>query len=90
MDSVYRPPQTGLTDTFGWRRATEICFGSRELRVTWGTEGRDEATEFAGNCEIRGSGMEPKDLGPPQLDSVRPVPIGTRTEGSGNRVSVKR
>jgi hypothetical protein len=34
--------------------------------------------------------QEPKDLGPPQLDSVRSVPIGTRTDGSGNRVSVKR
>jgi hypothetical protein len=32
---------------------------------------------------------EPKELGPPQLDSARLVP-GTRTEGSGNRVSVKR
>lgn len=33
---------------------------------------------------------EPKELGPPQLDSARSVPIGARTEGSGNRVSVKR
>jgi hypothetical protein len=33
---------------------------------------------------------EPKELGPPQLDSVRSVPIGARTEGTGNRVSVKR
>ena len=34
-------------------------------------------------------GKEPKELGPPQLDSARSVP-GARTEGSGNRVSVKR
>ena len=33
---------------------------------------------------------EPKELGPPQLDSARSVPNGARTEGSGNRVSVKR
>jgi hypothetical protein len=33
---------------------------------------------------------EPKELGPPQLDPARSVPNGTRTEGSGNRVSVKR
>jgi len=33
---------------------------------------------------------EPKELGPPQLDSARSVPIGARTDGSGNRVSVKR
>ena len=33
---------------------------------------------------------EPKELGPPQLDPARSVPIGTRTDGSGNRVSVKR
>jgi hypothetical protein len=37
----------------------------------------------------RGRGKEPKELGPPQLDSARSVP-GARTEGSGNRVSVKR
>jgi len=34
--------------------------------------------------------LEPNELGPPQLDSARTVPIGTRTNGSGNRVSVKR
>jgi hypothetical protein len=33
---------------------------------------------------------EPKELGPPQLDPARSTPFGTRTEGSGNRVSVKR
>ena len=33
---------------------------------------------------------EPKELGPPQLDSAKSVPHGARTEGSGNRVSVKR
>ncbi len=37
----------------------------------------------------RSRGKEPEELGPPQLDSARTVP-GTRTEGSGNRVSVKR
>jgi len=37
----------------------------------------------------RSRGKEPKELGPPQLDSARSVP-GARTEGSGNRVSVKR
>ena len=37
----------------------------------------------------RSRGKEPKELGPPQLDSARTVP-GARTEGSGNRVSVKR
>ena len=40
-------------------------------------------------CVQRGRGKEPKELGPPQLDSAKSVP-GTRTEGSGNRVSVKR
>ena len=38
----------------------------------------------------RSSGVEPEELGPPQLDPARSVPIGARTEGSGNRVSVKR
>jgi hypothetical protein len=33
---------------------------------------------------------EPKELGPPQLDSARSVPNGARTDGTGNRVSVKR
>lgn len=36
------------------------------------------------------SGQGPKELMPPQLASARSVPTGTRTEGSGDRVSVKR
>ena len=41
-------------------------------------------------CRQRRCGEEPKELGPPQLDSAKSVPIGARTDGTGNRVSVKR
>ena len=47
-------------------------------------------TSPSGEVWQRSRGEEPKDLGPPQLDPARSVPIGARTEGSGNRVSVKR
>ena len=82
--------QTGSTGNRRQRRPAGACPGDpsgshggvparqpgpRETQVAWGQ---------------RGNGSEPKDLGPPQLASVRTVPIGTRTDGTGNRVSVKR
>jgi hypothetical protein len=51
---------------------------------------RSGSQQLSGWSGQRSRGEEPKELGPPQLDSARSVPIGTRTEGSGNRVSVKR
>jgi hypothetical protein len=67
---------------------------SSEARKLAVGERDGEANEFDGHLRVvggRGSrGVEPKDLGPPQLDPARSVPIGTRTEGSGNRVSVNR
>jgi hypothetical protein len=85
--------QTGPTGTFGWSRETETC-GS--VRCKGETRSGNEAARRSGSQQLsscggqRGRGEEPKELGPPQLDSARSVPIGTRTEGSGNRVSVKR
>ncbi len=70
------------------RPGTLGAFGRRvicRLRVAWCVT-RCTFGWGAGNGVVV---EEPKELGPPQLDSARSVP-GTRTEGSGNRVSVKR
>jgi hypothetical protein len=55
-----------------------------------GAFGRQVAHRFRAGRMQRSRGEEPKELGPPQLDPARSVPNGARTEGSGNRVSVKR
>lgn len=82
------------------RRRPAGAFGGSGQPVPRGVAARRPGTPSpsgGGGCSTFGSGagngvmaQEPKDLGPPQLDSVRSVPIGTRTEGSGNRVSVNR
>ncbi len=41
-------------------------------------------------CRQRSCGRGAEGTGPPQLDSAKSVPIGARTNGTGNRVSVKR
>jgi hypothetical protein len=84
--------RTGVA--FGWRRKRRPAgaFGEHGATRSWRAGRRDDRARsapsgagWAGSC-----GEEPKELGPPQLDSVRSVLIGTRTEGSGDRVSVKR
>jgi hypothetical protein len=87
--------QTGPTVTFGWTTETETCWSVRKLRGNpWPTSG---AARRSGSQDVFGRPVdngavveEPKELGPPQLDSARSVPIGARTDGTGNRVSVKR
>lgn len=87
--------QTGPTGTFGWSGETEICWSVR--RVRGNSQSVSGAARRSGSQAIFGWSVgngavveEPKELGPPQLDSARSVPIGTRTDGTGNRVSVKR
>ena len=55
-------------------------------RVIGGFGEETESARFA--VSETGCGTEPTDLGSPQLASERAVPLGTRTVGSGNRVSV--
>ena len=63
--------------------ATEACW---VRRVIGGCGEETESARFA--VSETGCGTEPTDLGSPQLASERAVPLGTRTVGSGNRVSV--
>ena len=79
-DLLDRSEGTGQPAAGEW--CGEATGHARRLRAHFGAQrGAGQATE---------SWEEPKELGPPQLDSARSVPIGTRTEGLGNRVSVKR
>jgi hypothetical protein len=87
--------QTGPAVTFGWAEGDGDLPDRAEVTRRLGIDERTgEATGSTGRLRAAGGqrsgGEEPKELGPPQLDSAKPVPIGTRTEGSGNRVSVER
>lgn len=84
--------QPGTLGAFGHRvihrlRTADGTSPPGALRCIYGCTSVHTCGWGAGNGVVV---KEPKELGPPQLDSARSVPIGTRTEGSGNRVSVKR
>jgi hypothetical protein len=86
------------------RPGSRVASAPRERRRPAGTlvrsgprsgvrERRGEATEStapSGGGGHRVVVSEPEELRPPQLDSASSVSIGARTDGSGNRVSVKR
>ena len=83
-----RPPSGGR----GRRRPAGVSAGHGATRSRWAVQ-RGDRVRSPPDGRRTGNGAvveEPKDLGPPQLDSARSVPYGARTEGSGNRVSVKR
>ena len=94
--------QTGSAITFGLRRKRRPAgaFGGHGATCSQQMIRRSNRARSAPSGALRctcgrgvGTGVvveEPKELGPPQLDSVRSVPIGARTNGTGNRVSVKR
>ena len=89
--------------TFGWygKRGPAGAFGGhgatrsqrmvrRSNRARSTPPGSERYVAFGRGARNGAVVQEPKELWPPQLDSVRSVPIGARTNGTGNRVSVKR
>jgi hypothetical protein len=85
-----RPGPRAPSGGRGRRRPAEGFDATGQPGAGGASARRSGSDQLSGWSGQRSRGEEPKELGPPQLDSARSVPIGTRTEGSGNRVSVKR